>query len=84
MPSLHDFTLRAQHEAHFGRFKFNRAARAARLRQRLIELMQAFFVQMRVDLSAGEVRMAQHHLKRTQISSPFNEVGRKTVTNLMR
>ena len=37
---LHNFALRAQHEAHFSRFEFNRTTRTARFRQHLIQLVQ--------------------------------------------
>ena len=60
---LHHFALRTQDETHFGRFEFDGAPRLARLRQHLVQLMQALHLrQQRTDLRDGIGIVLAHRL----------------------
>ena len=51
---------------------------------RFINLLQALLDHVRVNLSRGNIRVAQHELDRAEVRTPFQQVRGKTVTQLMR
>ena len=50
----------------------------------LMNLLQSLSGHMGIYLSAGDIRMAEHHLDRTKICSPLQKMAGKGVTKKMR
>ena len=51
---------------------------------RFINLFQALLDHVRVNLSRGNIRVAQHELDRAEVRTPFEKVRGKTVAQLVR
>src|SRR5258708_11106649 len=51
---------------------------------RFINLLQALLDHVRVNLSRGNIRVAQHELDRAEVRTPFQKVRGKTVAQLVR